>query len=193
MQELSSFQSSPERSLSDLPAVDEGGFGSLSLSWSRRQFVRRAFAGAVALSLASLGFCPQRGVRTQTTRAARGTRSSRRADTGTTRAVWDADRAMCVAPSQTVLAVSRPETTGYTGTRMRALVAETTGSVTISAFPGTTTSMAGSGTSREPAVFVAVAGFGATTGGDWTTTAIGWKRRSVVLRFSVTSTSYRCR
>lgn len=58
MQELRNFRSPPERSLSDLPAVDEGGFGSLSLPWSRRQFVRRTFAGAVALSLASLGVLP---------------------------------------------------------------------------------------------------------------------------------------
>lgn len=58
MQDTNSTPST-EGSLSDLPRADGGGgLGTLSLPWNRRQFLGRAFAGAVAISLASLDVLP---------------------------------------------------------------------------------------------------------------------------------------
>lgn len=59
MQEQDSSEPARARSLSELPSANGGGnLGALSSPWDRRQFFGRAFAGAVALSLASLNWLP---------------------------------------------------------------------------------------------------------------------------------------
>jgi hypothetical protein len=46
------------RSISELPTVTEGALGRAFTGWNRRQLLRRTLAGAVGLSLASLGLLP---------------------------------------------------------------------------------------------------------------------------------------
>lgn len=46
------------RSIAELPSVDRSGVGHLSMNWSRRQLFRRAFTGAMAVSLMSLDLLP---------------------------------------------------------------------------------------------------------------------------------------